>query len=92
MTNQEKQQYLSVTEAANLLGVSRQTIHNKIKSGEIKAEKIGRVCAISRQEFEKIVGDITGRPLNENEKRKLDKIIDKTIKEYGEVLKWLGNT
>ncbi|MFH1664854.1 MAG: excisionase family DNA-binding protein [Candidatus Omnitrophota bacterium] len=92
MTEQEKKQYLSVTEAANLLGISRQTVHNKIKNGEIKATKIGRVFAISREEFKKIVGDITGHFLSEDEKHKLDEIIDKTVEEYGEVLKWLGNT
>ena len=34
--------YLSTTEVAKLLEVSRVTVFNRIKSGEIKAEKIGR--------------------------------------------------
>ena len=91
MAELEKKQYLSITQVANLLRISRQAVHKKIKKGEIKAIKIGRILGIPREEVKKIVGDITGHVLSEDEKRKIDKIIDKTIKEYGEVLKWLGN-
>lgn len=91
MSNEEKKQYLSVTQVAKLLGMSRQAVHKKIKNGEIKAIKIGHTFGISKEEVRKIIGDIVGHALSEDEKRKIDLIIDKTVKEYGEVLKWLGN-
>ncbi len=91
MTKDEKKQYLSVTQVANLLGMSRQAVHKKIKNGEIKTIKIGHAFGISRDEVKRIVGDIYGHMLSEDEKNKIDSIIDKTIKEYGDVLKWLGN-
>ena len=83
-------EFLSITQVAKLLGLSRQAVHNKIKSGEIKAIKIGHTFGISRKEVKKIVGDVVGHSLSEKEKKELDKIIDRTIKEYGEVLRLLG--
>ncbi len=82
--------FLSITEVAKLLNLSRTTIHNKIKSGEIKAIRVGHNFAVSTEEVKRIAGDIVGHPLTEEEKQKIDKVVRKTVDEYGEVLKKLG--
>jgi len=53
---------------------------------KIKALKIGRNYAVPK----KIIANILGKTLNEEEKREIDAAVKKTVKEYGEVLKLLG--
>lgn len=47
-------EFLSVQDAANLIGASRWTIQRLIKSNKIKATKIGRRTIISRSEIDKL--------------------------------------
>ncbi len=78
--------FYSIPEIARLLGVSRIYIYKKVKKGEIKAEKIGRNYAVEKETVENILGDT----LSSESKRILDEGVDKTIKEYGDVLEKLG--
>lgn len=84
--NMENKEYFSVMEVAKILGISRIAVFKKIKSGKIKAIKIGRAFAIPRSEFESIIGKI----LTGNQKKAIDEGVKKTIKEYGRVLELLG--
>lgn len=81
-----KQQFLSTTQLADLLGVSRVSIFRKIKKGEIRATKIGRNYSIDK----KYLPFITGRALGKQEKEVIDKAVKKTVREYGETLRLLG--
>ena len=83
----KKNQYISIPQLAKILGISRIAVYNKVKKGEIKAIRIGRNYAIPKS---KIVG-ISERPINQASKREIDIAVKKTVKEYGEVLKFLGN-
>jgi len=83
-------EFFSTIELAKILKISRIAIYKKVKSGKIKAIKIGRNYAIPRDEVNKIIGNILGRPLNDNEKKDIEKVVDRAIKEYGETLKLLG--
>lgn len=47
-----KAEFTSVSEAARIIGVTPQTITKGVRSGEIKAEKIGRSWVICRKEIE----------------------------------------
>lgn len=78
--------YYTVTELATLLGISRVAVFKKIKKGQIKAEKIGRMYAIAKNEFESVLG----KTLNLEQKRVLEAGVQKTIKEYGKTLELLG--
>ena len=80
------QNLLSTAEAANLLGISRIAIFKKIKSGEIKAQKIGRNFVIRKEELP----DVLNQVLRQDKKREIEESVKKTIKEYGETLKLLG--
>jgi len=78
--------FVSTTELALLLGISRQAIFKKIKAGEIKAKKIGRNFIIDKENLTEILGTV----LTEKQKQEIEKSVDKTIREYGETLKLLG--
>jgi excisionase family DNA binding protein len=81
-----KNKYISVSQFAKLLGVSRIAVYKKIKKGQIKAIRVGKNFAIPRKYFT----DIAGKTLSEKDKKIIDKAVEKTFKEYGEVLKLLG--
>lgn len=79
--------YYSIQEVADILGISRIAVYKKVKKGQIKAFKIGRNFAISKN----YIDNIFNAPLDEEDKKEIDKAIKKTISEYGEVLRLLGN-
>lgn len=82
--------YYSIPEVAKILGLSRQAIHKQVKAGKIKAIKIGRYYAIAKDFVKANISDIKGQPLNKKEKEIIKRSVEKTVKEYGDVLKRLG--
>lgn len=82
----EKREFISVSEFAELLGVSRIAIYKRIKKGQIDAVRIGRSYAIPK----KYVNDIVGKTLSEKNKKMIAAAVKRTFKEYGEVIKRLG--
>ncbi len=72
---------------AELLGVSRISIYKKVKKGQIPAIRIGRNYAITDQ----TIAQVLGEELSEKRKRQIDAAIKKTVEQYGEVLRELGN-
>ncbi|HUD08785.1 MAG TPA: helix-turn-helix domain-containing protein [Candidatus Saccharimonadales bacterium] len=78
--------YLTTSELAKLLGISRIAVFKKIKTGKIKAKKIGRNFVIDKKEL----GGILDESLTERKKIEISETVKKTIKEYGETLKLLG--
>lgn len=78
--------FFTTNEVALLLGISRQAVFKKIKSGEIKAKKIGRNFIIEKKDLSEILGGV----LTEKQKQEIEKSVDKTISEYGETLRLLG--
>lgn len=81
-----KKDYFTTPEVAKLLGVSRITIFKRIKMGHIKAEKIGRIYAIPREELRVILGET----LNDDQKEVITAGVKKAIKDYGGALEMLG--
>jgi len=82
----KRSEYISISQFAEILGVSRIAVYKKIRKGQIKAIRIGRSFAIPK----KYLTDIIGKTLSEKDKKIIDKAVKKTFKEYGEVLKLLG--
>lgn len=80
------QKYLSIPELAKLLGVSRIAVYKKVKAGKIKADKIGRNYAIPKE----VIQEILGPELNEKDKEKIKAAVKRTVRDYGDVLKRLG--
>jgi excisionase family DNA binding protein len=82
----EKNDFLSTSELAKMLGISRIAIFKKIRKGEIKATKIGRNFVIDKNDL----GGILGNALNSVQKMEIDNAVSRTVEEYGETLKLLG--
>ena len=82
----EKNEFMTIPQLARLLGLSRIAVYNKVKSEEIKAVRIGRNYAINTKD----IADILGKTLTKKSKEEIDQAIKKTIDEYGEVLRLLG--
>ncbi len=80
----KEKKYISTTELADILGISRVAVYKKIKKGEIEAIRIGKNYAIP-------FSSITGNNLTSKEKDIIIKAVKKTVNEYGEVLKLLQN-
>lgn len=80
------EKYLTIPELAKLLGVSRIAIYNRVKKGQIPAEKIGRTYVITDQ----TIATILGKEVTKRGKEQIDAAVRKTVQEYGEVLKQLG--
>lgn len=81
-----KKQYITIPELAKLLRISRVAVFKKVKSGEIVAEKIGRNYAIPRHYVDRIMGKV----LTDRDKKNIKAAVEKTVREYGEVLRLLG--
>ncbi len=78
--------YITIPELAKLLGFSRIAIYNRVKKGYIPATKIGRTYVITDWTVETILG----RKVTPEGKKRIDAAVDRTVREYGEVLKLLG--
>jgi len=85
----EKSKYVSVAELAEMLGISRIAVFNKIKKGQVPAEKIGRAYAVPMEFVRNTFFHDTGI-MTEEKKKNIGKVVGRVIKEYGETLKLLG--
>lgn len=77
---------LSTTELAKILGISRIAVYKRIKTGKIKAKKVGHDFVIDIKDL----GDVLEKGLKKEEKLEIEKAVKKTIEEYSETLKLLG--
>ncbi|HOX09771.1 MAG TPA: helix-turn-helix domain-containing protein [Candidatus Omnitrophota bacterium] len=78
--------FLTTSEAAKLLGISRISVFMRIKKGYIKAIKIGRNYAIPRESILSVIE----KKLSEETKKQIEDAVRKTVREYGRTLKLLG--
>lgn len=81
-----RQETLTTAEVARLLGVSRVAVFKNIKSGAIKAQKVGRNYVIRKADLPIEVGG----ELTNQKKRVIDEAVERTVREYGEALRLLG--
>ena len=81
-----KKQYTTISELAKILGISHVAVWKCIKKGQIKAEKIGHIYVIKDKE----VAHILGKKPTAKDKGQIEKAVKKAVKEYGEVLRKLG--
>lgn len=78
--------YITIPELAKLLGVSRIAIYNRVKKGQIPATKVGRTYVIT----DKTIATVLGKRVTQKGKERIDAAVNKTVAEYGEVLKQLS--
>jgi excisionase family DNA binding protein len=78
--------FISTTQLAKLMGISRVAILKKIKTGKIHAQKVGRNYIISAEEFAATVGEF----VSPAKKAEIERVVKKAVKEYRETLRLLG--
>lgn len=78
--------YYTVKEFADLTSVSRVTVFKKIKSGQIKAEKIGRNFII----YKKDLSGMFDNALTQEDKDDIKSGVQKVLKDYGDTIRMLG--
>ena len=81
-----KTDFVSTSEAAKILGISRVAVFNKIKSGKIEGTKIGRNFVIRKRDVLRTAGDL----LTSGQKKKINRAVEKATRQYAEVFKRLG--
>jgi excisionase family DNA binding protein len=80
-----KDRYLSTIEAAKVMGISRVAVLKQIKTGRLRAERVGRNYIIDKNDLAGIFRHITP-----GEKRRVSSAIKKVVKDYGPALRKLG--
>jgi len=83
----ENKEFITTTELAKILGISRIAVFKRIKRGQIKAIRVGKNFIISKDSLPEVLGRI----LSEKNKREIEAAVKKTVKEYGQTLRLLGN-
>lgn len=80
--------WLSTSEVAKIIGVSRVTVFRWVKDGRIVADKVGKTYLISREALDSYLGK---EHLTETRKQEISQNVDRVFKEYGKALKLLGD-
>lgn len=83
---QKEEKYLTTSEAAKILGLSRIAVFKKIKRGELPAHKIGRNYVIKRENLSPALKS----EISEKDREFISDTTSRVIKEYGEVIRLLG--
>lgn len=79
-------EYYSTIEVANIFRVSRKTIFMWIKTGKIKATKVGRNFIVPHSSIiEKL-----GKTLGTEKKAEIEGSIDRAMKDYEQTFRQLG--
>ena len=81
-----KQNLISTNELAQMLGISHVAVFKKIKSGEIKARKVGRNYVIDTADL----ADVFGYEVSEKRAKDIERVVKRVIKDYGQTLELLG--
>ena len=76
----------STNEIANIFRVSRITVFNWIKSGKIKATKIGRNYVVPHSSIVEKLGERLGT----EKKAEIEESINKAIRDYEQTFRRLG--
>jgi len=77
---------ISTNELAQMLGISHVAVFKKIKSGEIKARKVGRNYVIDTADLT----DVFGYEVSEKRAKDIERVVKRVIKDYGQTLELLG--
>jgi len=83
----ENKEFISTSELAKLLGISRVAVFNRIKRGQIRAIRVGRNFAIPKESLPEVLGQV----LSKKNKMEIETAVKKTVREYGQTLRLLGS-
>jgi excisionase family DNA binding protein len=83
---ENKKDFYTVKELADILKISRIAVFNKIKKGQVPAHKVGRNFII----LKKNIAELLEESLSDKIKKEIDAGVNRVVREYGETLKLLG--
>ena len=83
----ENKELITTAELAKILGISRIAVFKRIKRGQIKAIRVGRNFVIPKDSLPEILGQV----LSKKNKSEIETAVKKTVREYGQTLRLLGN-
>jgi len=83
----ENRELITTAELAKILGISRIAVFKRIKRGQIKAIRVGRNFVIPRDSLPEVLGQV----LSKKNKSEIETAVKKTVREYGQTLRLLGN-
>ena len=83
----ENKEFITTAELAKILGISRIAVFKRIKRGQIKAIRVGRNFIIPKDSLPEVLGQV----LSKKNKSEIETAVKKTIREYGQTLRLLGN-
>ncbi len=86
MKKKENKRFLTISELARMLGISRVAVFKKIKDGLIRAKKIKGKYYIPYEEVDYLLG----KALTVQQKKLIEEAVKKVMKEYGDVIIKLG--
>lgn len=84
--NMQQKEFYTTSEAADIIGLSRSQVFRKLKAGKIPYKKVGRYHLIPRSFIDSFLGKLA-----QEDKKEIKSAVKKTIREYGEVIKMLGD-
>jgi excisionase family DNA binding protein len=85
MVNKPKNTFLSTSEAAQILGISRIAVFKRIKAGTISAHKVGHRYVIDSNQLEFLT-----KKLAPADRKRIEVAVKRTLQDYGDVIKKLG--
>jgi hypothetical protein len=77
---------MSIPQLARELGVSRVSVWNRVKAGQIPAQKVGGRYVVKAKDADVVLG----RSLTEEHRARIHDAVGRVVKEYGPVLKRLS--
>lgn len=77
--------FLTVSEVSKKIGLSRMQVIRKIRSGEIRAERVGRSYIVPEEGLPGIY-----RKISQAERDRVTEAVRRVLKEYGDVIRRLG--
>ncbi len=77
---------ITIPELANDLGISRVAVYRKVISGQIPATRVGRCYVISSDTAKAL----SQQAITQTDLDWIDSAVEKVVKEYGIVFKWLS--
>lgn len=80
------EKYLTIPQLAQKMRITRGAVYKKVKAGKIHAIRAGKNYLISLKDVEEIVDG----KLSDKKKKAIEEAVKRTVEEYGEVLRQLG--
>jgi excisionase family DNA binding protein len=87
MKKADQKDFFTIPEVAKLIGLSRIAVYKQVKAGQIKAMRVGKIYLIRDRDLAQVLG----KKLTPDDIRSIEKSVNKGIRRYGEVFKWLAH-